>query len=35
LDKLLKDKEYRAKYVALSTTMENPDLEFLTKRLQD
>lgn len=35
LDKLLKDREYRTKYVALSDTMENPDLEFLTKRLQD
>lgn len=33
LDKLLKDKEYRTKYVALSATMESPDLEFLTKRL--
>ncbi len=35
LDKLLKDEEYRSKYVALSNTMENPDLEFLTKRLQN
>lgn len=35
LDKLLNDKEYRAKYVALSATMEKTDLEFLTKRLQD
>jgi len=35
LDKLLKDKKYRTKYVALSTTMEKPDLEYLTKRLQD
>jgi len=33
LDKLLKDKEYRTKYVALSATMESQDLEFLTKRL--
>jgi len=35
LDKLLKDKEYRTKYVALSDTMENPDLEYLTKRLDN
>ncbi|WP_144962929.1 M1 family metallopeptidase [Gillisia sp. Hel_I_86] len=35
LDKLLKEEEYRTKYVALSTVMENPDLEFLTKRLQN
>ena len=35
LDKLLNDKEYRAKYVDLSATMEKTDLEFLTKRLQD
>jgi aminopeptidase N len=35
LDKLLKQEEYRSKYVALSNTMENPDLEFLTKRLQN
>ncbi len=35
LDRLLKEEEYRVKYVALSNTMEKPDLEFITKRLQN
>ncbi len=35
LDKLLQEEEYRSKYVALSSSMENPDLEFLTNRLQN
>ncbi len=35
LDKLLQEEEYRSKYVALSSTMENPDLEFLTNRLEN
>jgi len=35
LDRLLNEEEYRAKYVALSKTMDKPDLEFITKRLQN
>lgn len=35
LNRLLKEDEYQAKYVALSKTMDKLDLEFLTKRLQN
>jgi aminopeptidase N len=35
LEKLLKQEEYRAKYVTLIDDMEKTDVEFLTKRIQN